>query len=135
VDCLTALASFSSPELVQQTLALTLGDAVTAQDIGLVLSSLLLQPASRPLAWEFLRSHPERLLPRLPPLILNRLVLPAVGALCGPHDHAEVAALFERHPVPGIERPLARALDAIDGCARARPRLERELRAWLRGQR
>jgi hypothetical protein len=86
--------------------------------------------ASRPAAWEAIKSHWARLQKDVPTSLYR--IVGSTSAFCDPAARAEVERFFAEHPVPEARRALNRALQSIDGCAAfvayQRPQLEAVLR-------
>jgi aminopeptidase N len=128
---LNALAWFERPELIQKTLELTLGEAVAPQNVGYAYRALFANPKARALAWGFVKEHFEALKLRLPPLLASRSFVPGLGGFCTLQERDDVAVFLKAHPLPASERAVDRALETIEVCTRARPRLQREIHRWL----
>jgi len=58
-----------------------------------------------------------------------------LGGFCTLQEHDDVAAFLKEHPMHGVLRASDRALESIEVCTRARPRLQREIHAWLQKHR
>jgi len=132
---LNALAAFERPELVQKTLALTLTDAIAIQNVGYAYRALFSNPKARGVTWSFVKEHFEALKARLPPLLAGRVFVPGLGGFCTLQERDDVAAFLRDHPLPATLRASDRALETIEVCTRARPRLQREIHAWLQKRR
>jgi len=57
--------------------------------------------------------------------------VPGLGGFCTLQERDDVAAFLEHHPLPATVRATDRALESIEVCTRARPRLQREIHRWL----
>jgi hypothetical protein len=128
---LNALAAYERPELVQKTLELTLTDAIAIQNVGYAYRALFSNPKARGVTWGFVKEHFEALKARLPPLLAGRVFVPGLGGFCTLQERDDVAAFLKEHPLPATLRASDRALETIEVCTRARPRLQREIHAWL----
>jgi alanyl aminopeptidase len=128
---LRALMAFQKPALVQRALAATLTNAVPAQDLGLAFEVSMSADETRPAALRFLEDNFAAIAARLN-ANARRTLLGSLGKACSASDRDALAAMVKAHPIAGNERPIDRALETIEVCARAKPRLNAELSAWLR---
>ena len=62
----------------------------------------------------------------------RRTLIGSFGKACSAPDRDALAAMVKAHPIAGNERPIDRALETVEVCARARSRLNAELGTWLR---
>ncbi len=128
---LMALGSFRDAKRIDRALALLLTDAIGTQDVAILLTRLLGNPAAREPTWAFMKRRWARLVKRMPPMLVTRPIeaTPALGTRAHRKD---VAAFFRAHPVATGARAVQQALERFDldlaFADRALPRLER----WLR---
>jgi puromycin-sensitive aminopeptidase len=125
-----ALTGFHAPQLVQRTLALTLGDVVATQDVALVLARLLGNPAGAEATWRFLRKHWTKLERRLPPALVTRPI-DALPQLATRQARREIAAFFAEHPVSTGPRAVRQALEQLDLVLAFDAREKQPLAEWL----
>ena len=125
------LAAFRDPALVERTLALTLTDEVSTQDVVPLLARVLANPAGRERCWEFVRERWRDLSPRISSGLAPRLIT-ALPALQKPIYRRQVAAFFRVHPIPTASRALKQALERFDLDRETRRRAAPALRRWLR---
>jgi puromycin-sensitive aminopeptidase len=127
---LMALGEFRTPALVQRALALSLTDAVGTQDVAILLTRMLGNPAARDATWAFIKARWAKLRKRLPPMLASRPIeaLPALGTRAARRD---VAAFFRANPVPTAARAVKQALERFDLDAELAARAVPELRRWL----
>jgi puromycin-sensitive aminopeptidase len=125
-----ALASFRRSSLIMRTLRLTLTPDVPTQDVVLLLSRLLANPAAREKTWCFIQERWKRLSPRISPGLAARLVS-ALPALQTRRHRQQVASFFQAHPLPTATRALEQALERFDLDASLRKRATPALRRWL----
>jgi puromycin-sensitive aminopeptidase len=125
-----ALADFRDSSLIGRTLAATLTDAVSTQDVGLMLVRLLSNRSARAAAWQFIKEHWEAVSKRLPPMMVSR-VIDATPRLQTPAFKRDVAAFFRKHPVATATRSLKQAMERFDLNAEFRRRAAKGLRTWL----
>ena len=126
-----ALAAFRDPALIDRTLALSLSEDISTQDVVILLARLFTNPAARERSWEFIRARWRDLSPRVSPGLAPRLIL-ALPALQRPLYRRQVGAFFRIHPIPTAARALKQALERFDLDAELRQRAVPELRRWLR---
>jgi puromycin-sensitive aminopeptidase len=127
---LFSLAGFQVPELLRQTMAMTINNEVRTQNAPFLMHSLLANPKVRYEAWEFVRQNWEVMISKYPDSALPRMCEAMVGLL----DRAtEVNAFFEQHKVrlgnKIIEQHLERLAVAVAFRAREGARLEAALRS------
>jgi puromycin-sensitive aminopeptidase len=127
---LLALGEFRDPALVERALALSLTDAVGTQDVAILLTRMLGNPAAREATWAFVKARWPKLRRRLPPMLASRPIeaLPALGTRAARRD---VAAFFRANPVPTAARAVKQALERFDLDAELSARALPELRRWL----
>ena len=115
IRLLLAMARFTQPELLQETLrhALT-GEDVRSQDTITVITAVAANLKGRQLAWDFVRQNWPELDRRYGDggFGLMRLV-----SVCGNFVNAakipEVEAFFAEHPAPAAERTIRQALERV----------------------
>jgi len=127
---LFALGEFRDPKLVERTLALTLSDTVSTQDVVFVLTRLLANRAARERAWAFVKKKWTALRKRMPPMLVTRLV-EATPALQTAASRRDVASFFRAHPLPTAKRALQQALERFDLNAELRRHEAQGLRRWF----
>ncbi|HXW84467.1 MAG TPA: ERAP1-like C-terminal domain-containing protein, partial [Candidatus Binataceae bacterium] len=93
---LFSLSSFRVPELLRRTMAMTLGAEVRTQNAPFLMHALMLNPAFRYEAWEFVRSNWDEMSRRYPDTTLPRMC-EAVSALLDRED--EVKSFFATHRI------------------------------------
>ncbi|HEX2484311.1 MAG TPA: M1 family metallopeptidase [Myxococcota bacterium] len=127
---LMALGEFRDRAQSERALGLTLTDAVGTQDVAILLTRMLGNPAAREATWAFLKSRFAKLRKRLPPMLASRPIeaLPALGTRAARRD---VAAFFRAHPLPTAARAVKQALERFDLDAALAQRAVPELRRWL----
>jgi puromycin-sensitive aminopeptidase len=126
---LFSLAGFREPELLRQTMEMTLNNEVRTQNAPFLMHSLLANPAVRYEAWDFVRQNWETMIDKYPDSALPRMCEAIVGLL----DRSdEVNAFFEQHKVrlgnKIIEQHLERLAVAVEFRNRESGRLEATLR-------
>ena len=127
---LMALGEFRDAAQVERALALSLTEAVGTQDVAILLTRMLGNPAAREATWAFVKSRWAKLRKRLPPMLASRPIeaLPALGTRAARRD---VAGFFRANPVPTAARAVKQALERFDLDAELAERAVPELRKWL----
>jgi puromycin-sensitive aminopeptidase len=127
---LFSLAAFRVPELLRQTMTMTLNNEVRTQNAPFLMHSLLGNPAVRYEAWDFIRQNWEAMTDRYPDSALPRMCEAIVGLL---DRVADVIQFFEQHKVrlgnKLIDQHLERLAVAVAFREREGARLESALRA------
>jgi len=95
---LYALAGFRQPELLRQTLEMTINGEVRSQDAPYLIRSLLMSVYSRGLAWEFVKTNHETMA-RLYPASAYRRMYEGLPALASPEWERDVHAFFAEHKI------------------------------------
>jgi puromycin-sensitive aminopeptidase len=91
---LFSLANFRLPEVLRQTMDMTLNGEVRTQNAPYLMHSLLYNPISRYEAWDFVKKNWEAMVQKYPDSALPRMCEAIVGLL---DRQAEVNAFFEQH--------------------------------------
>ena len=126
-----ALADFGPAALVDRTLAMTLKDDVSTQDVGLVFMRLFANERARERTWGFVKKSWDKVSKRLPPMMVSR-VIDCTPVLRTKEARKDVAAFFKAHPVATAKRALQQALERFDLNAEFARRAAKPLGAWLR---
>jgi alanyl aminopeptidase len=114
---LGALAGFRDPELVEASLAITLTEEFDVREASRLLYGPLDDPRTRALAYEFVKTHYDRLVALLPEDGRARLV--QIGAAqCDPSVRQEVSEFFapRMKTLLGGPRAYAQAMERMDLC-------------------
>ncbi|MBI3297155.1 MAG: M1 family metallopeptidase [Elusimicrobia bacterium] len=132
---LKGLSSFADPALARETLALTLGDAVRAQDLWKPWLFLLRGVPSRRPAWDFLKEHWREVRAKSGP----RGAAAIIEGLGGVHDaaiRAEAEAFFAEpaNMEPTAKRALAQSLELMASGAEFETRARAAFSRWLRAR-
>jgi puromycin-sensitive aminopeptidase len=129
-----ALADFRTAALIDRTLALTLKDDISTQDVGIVYIRLFGNSAARERTWAFVKKRWDAVSKRLPPMMVSRVV-DSTPILRTKEYKQDVAAFFKAHPVATAQRALRQALERFDLNAELARRASKSLGAWLASQR
>jgi aminopeptidase N len=128
---LFALANFQDPALIQRALDRSLTPQLRSQDTAIYLAQFLVNPASRPRAWAFVKEHWPVLEPKVVISLGDVNLTRALGAFCdaGPRD--DINAFFAAHPLPGAARTLTQTIEQITNCIALRDTQTPAVTAWL----
>ena len=85
-------------------------------------------------AWAYVQKEWEPLTKKLGVFQGVPYIVGALGSFCTPAKSKEIAAFFEKHPVPPAARSLKQALERIDACAAVDTRQSKPFSAWLAKQ-
>jgi puromycin-sensitive aminopeptidase len=116
---LQAIASFDTPELVEQTVARSLDGTFRKQDATWLIGSTF-RVESGPVAWAEARRRWEEV-SALPATTLRRMV-EALSDLSQPEVAADVTAFFAETPVPAATKALAQSLERLQANVALRER-------------
>jgi alanyl aminopeptidase len=132
---LTGLATVRDPGLAREALALTLDERVDARESVWILWALASQRETRRAAFDFLKSHYDALVARLP---RGEFSPPAyfpwiATGLCAADTHQEMEGFFKERSasVGGGPRVLAQALEDVDQCVARKQAQQPGLIAFL----
>jgi aminopeptidase N/puromycin-sensitive aminopeptidase len=127
------LAQFERPELVQRSLDFATSGKVRNQDAAIQIAVSLSMPASRELAWNYIKGHWESVKAQLTTEMGGYLV-GATGGFCSTEMRDDVQNFFSSHKVAASGRALNRATERINGCIEFRHLQEPNLKKWLAAQ-
>jgi cytosol alanyl aminopeptidase len=133
VRILNALGTFQDPALVKEALEFFLSPAIESREAYEIIFGTLRWEAGRQVTWDFVKTHYDAVVARLPREISG--FLPAIGgSFCDPEHRREVAEFFQdRAPkLPGGPRNLAQSLEGIDLCIASRAAQEPGVREFLK---
>ena len=109
-----AMARFTQPELLQETLRRSLTDAVRSQDTITVITAVAANLLGRQLAWQFVQDNWPELDRRYGDGGFGLMRLVSICSNFVAADKAaEVEAFFREHPAPAAERTIRQALERI----------------------
>ncbi|MCP5060325.1 MAG: M1 family peptidase [bacterium] len=131
---LMALGAFRAPSLVRRALDLCLTEKVKTQDVAILLTRMLGNPAAREATWAFMQRRWKRLAKRMPPMMVTRPI-EATPNLGGRRYRAEVARFFAEHPVATGQRAVKQALEQFDLDRVFDGKTRKPLEKWIRAQR
>ena len=114
IRLLLALARFSQPELLQETLRRALSDDVRSQDTISVITSVAGNLRGRHLAWQFVKDNWEEFDRRYGGGGFGLMRLVSICSNFVDADKlAEVETFFQEHPAPAAERTIRQALERV----------------------
>jgi len=128
---LFALADFRDPALVQRGLERSLTPQLRSQDTAIYLARFLVNPASRSLAWTFVKEHWAALEPKVVISLGDVNLTRSLGAFCDARSRDDIKAFFAAHPLPGAARTLTQTLEQINNCIALRDKQTPAVAAWL----
>jgi len=127
---LFALADFTRPELLRETMTMTLNGEVRTQNAPYLMHALLMNPVCRYQAWDYLRANWEQMTAKFPDSALPRMCEGIVALL---DREAQVREFFAAHRVRFggklIDQHLERLAVAVAFRAREGARLRTALGA------
>ena len=128
---LFALADFRDPALAQRGLERSLTPQLRSQDTAIYLARFLVNPASRSLAWTFVKEHWAALEPKVVISLGDVNLTRSLGAFCDARSRDDIKAFFAAHPLPGAARTLTQTLEQINNCIALRDKQTPAVAAWL----
>ena len=132
---LNALAFFRDPALVSRTLEFALSTGVRSQDAPGLISLMLAQPASREIAWAFVKARWPQLTERLGVFQGVPGIVGALGGFCSMERAADIRAFFAKNPVPPAARSLQQSIERIEACVALDQRQSAPFTRWLAAER
>jgi len=112
---LGALALFKQPELVDQTLAMTITDKVRTQDGPHLLMRLLGQVDTCAKAFAFIEKNWPVIVKRFPENNVPHIVASSAGSFTTPEQESKARVFVSNHPMPAGKRTIRKALEWIHG--------------------
>jgi puromycin-sensitive aminopeptidase len=125
-----SLAGFRRPELLRRTMDMTLDGQVRTQDAPYLFHSLLLNPACRYEAWEFMKQNWEQMTRTYPDNTLPRMCEGIIGLI---EREDEVKKFFETHKMRLGGKLIDQHLERLTVAAEFRRREGPKLAATLKG--
>jgi puromycin-sensitive aminopeptidase len=130
---LYALAGFRQPELVRQTLEMTVNGEVRSQDGPFLIRALLTSVDGRGLAWDFVKGHWETMARQYPESAYRRMY-EGVPALVSPEWEGDVRAFFTDNKIDLGGRTLQQYLEQLRVAVAFQQREAEPLAAYLSRQ-
>ena len=114
IRLLLALARFTQPELLQETLRRAISDDVRSQDTISVITSVASNLRGRHLAWQFVKDNWDEFDRRYGDGGFGLMRLVSICSNFVDADKlAEVETFFQEHPAPAAERTIRQALERV----------------------
>jgi aminopeptidase N/puromycin-sensitive aminopeptidase len=126
----TALTSFRDPKLVERTLNAVLTPAVRSQDMGNALFSMFGDDDTRPLAWNFFKTHFAEI-DKKSGGGLGGGYGGLASSFCSEDAKQDVQQWFTQHPDP-TPRGFQRGMERLNDCLRIRQEQGPKLSGWLK---
>jgi puromycin-sensitive aminopeptidase len=127
---LYALAGFRGPELLAETLRMTVDGTIRTQDAPYVVRAMLGSVWARGLAWEFVKGHWETMRRLYPPSAFRRM-FEGISGLVRAEWEAEVRAFFPAHGIELGGKTLEQYLEQLRVAVRFREREATALAGYL----
>ena len=130
---LGALAGFADPELVKAAQQLGLSGEFDVRDGGGLLYAGLGEPATREMAWQFVKDHFDEIAAKLRD-DEKMWSLGVAGRFCDAEHRKDAEAFFSERAkkINGGPRALARTLEGVDQCIALREKNAPEIAAFLK---
>ena len=129
---LHALAMVEHPQLIAQSVELSLSEAVRMQDFATYMGTLLANRATRELAWRVVQDKWSEVRKKADSPMLLRRLIEALGALPDRNHLGAVEAFLAAHPIEGAKQAIAQTLERLRMDVALRERLIAEVGTFLR---
>jgi len=126
-----ALPMFKDPALSKRTLDFALSPAVRTQDTGTLIGSLMVQPWSQDLTWEFVKTNWQTIVKSLGEFQGIPSIVESTGSFCSAPRAQEVRAFFEKNPIPSSQRAVQQSIERIENCVALKERQSKPLASWV----
>jgi aminopeptidase N len=127
----SALPMFKDPALSKRTLEFALSPAVRTQDTGTLVGSMMVQPWSQELTWEFVKTNWQTIVKSLGEFQGIPSIVESTGSFCSAPRAHEVRAFFDQNPIPSSQRAVQQAIERIENCVALKERQSKPLAAWM----
>jgi len=122
---------FKDPALSKRTLEFALSPAVRTQDTGTLIGSLMVQPWSQDLTWEFVKTNWQTIVKSLGEFQGIPSIVESTGSFCSAPRATEVRAFFEKNPIASSQRAVQQAIERIENCVALKERQSKPLASWI----
>ena len=129
---LLALAMVEQPDLISQSVELSLQDDVKMQDFASYVGTLLSNRATREAAWQLIQGKWNEVKKKADSPMLLRRMVESLGALPERQHLEQIERFLGAHPIEGARQAIAQTLERLRMDVALRDRLVRETSAWLR---
>ena len=127
---LFALAAFRQPELLQQTLMMTINGEVRTQNAPYLMRSLLLNTDGRERSWAFLKQNWDEMRKQYPDNSIVRMC-EGISTLVTVELEADVRQFFAEHPVKQGTKTMEQHLEKLRIAVACKQREETNLHAYF----
>ena len=127
----SALSSFKDPALSKRTLEFALSPAVRTQDTGTLIGSMMVQPWSQEMTWEFVKANWQTLVKSLGEFQGIPSIVGSTASFCSTPRAQEVRAFFEKNPIPSSQRAVQQSIERIENCVALKERQSKPLASWV----
>ncbi|HSP34040.1 MAG TPA: ERAP1-like C-terminal domain-containing protein, partial [Thermoanaerobaculia bacterium] len=108
------LSLFRDPQVEEKAIAYIYSDKVRLQDLPQSVSTMFVDPATRPAAWAAAKGRWSDLEKRSFGTVGR--ITGSLANFCDPESRTDVTSFFEQHPMRAGQRTLRRAVESIDTC-------------------
>jgi aminopeptidase N len=127
----SALPMFKDPALSKRTLEFALSPAVRTQDTGTLIGSMMMQPWSQDLTWEFVKTNWQTIVKSLGEFQGIPSIVESTGSFCSTARAHEVRAFFEKNPIASSQRGVQQSIERIENCVALKERQSKPLASWV----
>jgi aminopeptidase N len=110
---LKALMCFREPNLVRQTLSMTLTDVIRTQDAPRLLEDGLSYRDSQKATWEFIKAHWTEINTRFPENMVRKMIK-STDSFHSEAMRADLHEFIAKHPIAHAERSVAETFEFVD---------------------
>jgi aminopeptidase N/puromycin-sensitive aminopeptidase len=126
-----SLAQFADSALLEKTLEFAISPEVRSQDSALLISFAMQNPYGQKLAWDFVRSHWERIR-SLGEELAGIYIVGAAGSFCDAGLRDQLQEFFATHHDSTSERTLKQSVERMNYCLDLKTQQGSQLAAWLK---
>lgn len=126
-----SLAQFGDPAQLEKTLEFAISSEVRSQDSWSMISWMMQNPDGQKLAWDFARSHWEKL-QSMGGAFAGAAIAGAAGTFCDVGMRDQVQEFFAAHHEPASERTRKQSVERINYCVDLKAQQGSQLADWLR---
>jgi puromycin-sensitive aminopeptidase len=137
VRVLRALTRFRKKEVIKKVLDFSLSNSVRNQDAYVILSTFGGNPEGRKPAWNFIKTHFEKLKERYSGSVatmLGRILEGSTSGFLTREDFEDAKEFFKNNPIPGTERAMKQSLEVIQSSIAWSKRDQSDIANWLRSK-
>jgi len=127
---LYTLPQVRDPKLVERTLNFVISSDVRPQDSLSLLGNELANPASQPLAWDFIRQHWTDIEKGGNPFA-GAQILGYTRSFCDPSLRDQLTEFYTSHKIAGAERTYKQSIELINDCIDLKTQQQPQLAQWL----